>query len=159
MANTNVTLAGARKSPLTDVERLLGFNTKYTIPYSDVNTGTTSADTVTVTLGATPAKWLVAGAMANVTTAYAGTTAFSLSVGTTTNVTAFMTAVSVLTAGVIQPANGPYSVATPANSTGTATINLAAVFTNSVGGSPSALSAGSVDILLKVINTDASQMP
>lgn len=159
MANTNVTLLGARKSPLTDVERILGFNVKYTIPYSDVNTGTGASDTVTVTLGATPAKWLVTKALANVTTAYAGTTAFTLSVGTTTNVTAFMTAVSVMTAGVIQPANGPSSVATPANATGTATINLAAVFTNATGGSPSALSAGSVDILLSVIDTSAAAMP
>lgn len=149
MANTNVTIKAAKVSTLTDVERATGgFTHKFNILYSDVNTGTGSADTVTMTLGTTPAPWIVTAACANVTTAFAGTTAFTIQIGTTTTTNAFVTAQSVLSAGLIQPANGISSVATPASATSTTAINLVALFTNATGGSPSALTAGALDVYL-----------
>lgn len=153
MADTAVTLLGTRKSVLADVEAIrLGFNFKATIPYSDVALGTGSTDTVTVTLGSTPALWLVDKAMVNVTTAYAGTTAMNIQVGTTTTTTGFITATSVLTAGVLQPATGIGTLNVISSGTATASKSIVAIFTNATGGSPSALTAGSVDIYLSITN-------
>ena len=124
---------------------------KYTIPYSDVavTSATLTADTVTVTLGALPDKWLVDKALVNITTAFAGTTALTINVGTTTSTSAFVTAQSVLTAGVLPMAS---TVPVLTNATATASKNIVAVFTNATGGSPSALTAGSLDVYLNVQN-------
>tara|TARA_R110000868_G_scaffold366441_1_gene629348 strand:- start:5896 stop:6372 length:477 start_codon:yes stop_codon:yes gene_type:complete len=154
MADYPVTLSGARKSPLTDVERINGFSTKYTIPYSDVAvaTATGNADTVTVTLGALPARWAVNKALVNITTAFAGTTALTIIVGTTSTTNAFISSTSVLTAATI--GSGLSDALT--NATATATKNLVAIFTNATGGSPSALTAGSLDIYLNVLDMGTS---
>ncbi len=150
MADYPVTLAASRKSPLTDVERINGFSTKYTIPYSDVAvaTATATADTVTVTLGALPARWAVNHALVNITTAFAGTTALTVVVGTTTTTNAFISSTSVLTAATI----GSGLTQALTNATATATKNIVAIFTNATGGSPSALTAGSLDIYLNVLD-------
>lgn len=152
MADFPITLSGNRKYPLTDIERgCAGVTIKYTIPYSDVavTSATLTADTVTVTLGALPDKWLVDKALVNITTAFAGTTALTINVGTTTSTSAFVTAQSVLTAGVLNQAS---TVPILTNATATASKNLVAVFTNATGGSPSALTAGSLDVYLNVQN-------
>jgi len=152
MADFPITLSGNRKYPLNDIERgCSGVTIKYTIPYSDVavTSATLTADTVTVTLGALPDKWLVDKALVNITTAFAGTTALTINVGTTTSTSAFVTAQSVLTAGVLGMAS---TVPVLTNATATASKNLVAVFTNATGGSPSALTAGSLDIYLNVQN-------
>jgi len=152
MADFPITLSGNRKYPLTDIERgCSGVTIKYTIPYSDVavTSATLTADTVTVTLGALPDKWLVDKALVNITTAFAGTTALTINVGTTTSTSAFVTAQSVLTAGVLAMAS---TVPVLTNATATASKNLVAVFTNATGGSPSALTAGSLDVYLNVQN-------
>jgi hypothetical protein len=152
MADFPITLSGNRKYPLTDIERgCSGVTIKYTIPYSDVavTSATLTADTVTVTLGALPDKWLVDKALVNITTAFAGTTALTINVGTTTSTSAFVTAQSVLTAGVLGMAS---AVPVLTNATATASKNLVAIFTNSTGGSPSALTAGSLDVYLNVQN-------
>jgi len=148
MADYPVTLTGARKSALADVERINGYSHKFTIPYSDiaVATATGASDTVTVTLGALPAKWAVNSARANITTAFAGTTALTMVVGTTTTTNAFIASASVLTAATL----GSNVTDALTNATATATKNLVAVFTNATGGSPSALTAGSLDIYLNI---------
>lgn len=155
MADTPLTISPTRVSPLSvDETGAFGYTDKFTIKFSDIAYGTGSTDTVTMTLGATPATWYVDKAAVNITTAFAGTTALTLVVGSTTTTNAFITSQSVLTAGTLGPASG-LSVLTSA--TATATKNLVAVFTNATGGSPSALTAGSLDIYIRL--ADASRLP
>ena len=147
MADTAVTIARNRTSELSLQEQARGFSNKFTVKYSDVALGTGSTDTVTLTLGALPAKYVLNNALVNVTTAFAGTTAFTIQVGTTTTTNSLVTAQSVLTAGVLA---GVPTTATIR--TATATANLVAVFTNGPGGSPSALTAGELDIYLNIVD-------
>ena len=151
MADTAVTIARSRVAPLTNEEASLGYNRKFRVLYSDIAYGTGSTDTVTMTLGSTPAKFLIDKALVNVKTAFAGTTALTVIVGTTTSTSALVTAQSVLTAGCLGQASGVHVLT---NSTGTAAKSLVATFTNATGGSPSALTAGELDILLRVVDTD-----
>ena len=148
MANTNATIARSKAYNLSLQEIARGYSHKFHVDYSDVAQGTGSTDTVTMTLGALPSAWVVENALVNVSTAFAGTTAFTIIVGTTTNTNAFITSNSVLTAGVI---GSPISAALT-NASGTATANLVATFTNATGGSPSALTAGALDIYLNIID-------
>ena len=157
MADTAVTLSDDRISVLSNQEiAATGFNRKFKVLYTDVNAGTGSTDTVTVTLGTTPAKWLVDKAAVVVKTAFAGTTAFTAVVGTTTATNAFISSTSVMTATVISSAAalGPH---TAASSTAQSALGLRAVFTNATGGSPSALTAGELDIYLNL--KDLAQLP
>lgn len=147
MADTAVTISRARVSQLSLQEQARGFSHKYTVKSSDVALGTGSSDTVTVTLGTLPAKWAVNNALVNISTAFAGTTAFTVVVGTTTTTNSFITSQSVLTAGVLA---GVPTTATVR--TATAAANMVAVFTNATGGSPSALTAGELDIYLNIID-------
>lgn len=157
MADYPVTLSANRTSQLADIERAVaGYAVKYTVTAGAiaVATATGSTDTVTVTLGATPAKWMVKDAIVNVTTAFAGTTALTINVGTTSSTSAFVTAQSVMTAGV---KNGVSTLPVLTNATATASVSLVAIFTNSTGGSPSAVTAGSCDIYLDLLDT--TQLP
>ena len=147
MADTAVTISRARTSQLSLQEQARGFSHKYTVKSSDVALGTGSSDTVTVTLGTLPAKWAINNALVNISTAFAGTTAFTVVVGTTTTTNSFITSQSVLTAGVLA---GVPTTATVR--TATAAANMVAVFTNATGGSPSALTAGELDIYLNIID-------
>ena len=156
MADTAITISDDRVSPLSNQEQAAtGFNKKFTVLYSDIAYGTGSTDTVTLTLGATPTKWYVDRAMVNVSTAFAGTTALTVVVGTTTNTSAFVTSTTVLTAGVLGIAG--FAPVTVTNSSSTSSVGLRAVFTNATGGSPSALTAGKLDIYLRL--NDAAQLP
>lgn len=152
MADTAVTISRSKAYNLSLQEQARGFSHKFTVSYSDVALGTGSTDTVTLTLGALPSNWVVNNALVNVSTAFAGTTAFTVQVGTTTATTALVTAQSVKTAGVIA---GVPTTATLVKAT--ATTNLVAVFTNATGGSPSALTAGALDIYLNIV--DLSNTP
>lgn len=154
MADYPVTLTSARKSVLADVERINGFSHKFTIPFGDiaVSTATGTGDTVTVTLGALPARWAVNKAVCNITTAFAGTTALTVVVGTTTTTNAFISSTSVLTAALL---GSPLTDALT-NATATATKSMVAVFSNATGGSPSALTAGSLDIFLNILDTSTT---
>ncbi|MGA0073361.1 MAG: hypothetical protein ACO3K0_12025 [Steroidobacteraceae bacterium] len=147
MADTAVTISRNRTSQLSLQEQARGFSHKFTVKSSDVALGTGSSDTVTVTLGTLPAKWAVNNALVNISTAFAGTTAFTVVVGTTTTTNSFITSQSVLTAGVLA---GVPTTATVR--TATAAANMVAVFTNATGGSPSALTAGELDIYLNIID-------
>jgi len=147
MADTAVTIARARTSELSLQEQARGFSNKFNVKYSDVAFGSGSSDTVTLTLGALPSKYVLNNALVNVTTAFAGTTAFTIQVGTTTTTNNLVTAQSVLTAGVLA---GVPTTATIR--TATASANLVAIFTNATGGSPSALTAGELDIYLNIVD-------
>ena len=118
MANTDVTLDNARKSVLSNQERAQGFTHKYTIKFTDIDEGSGSSDTVTVTLGATPTDFVISKAMVNVTAV-----------------------------GPIISAIGAAPV-TLAGTFAAASDQIEALFTNSSSGSPSALTAGELDIYL-----------
>ena len=147
MANTDVPLDNARKSVLSTQERAQGFTHKYTIKFTDIDEGGGSSDTVTVALGATPTDFIITKAMVNITTAFAGTGGLSIQVGTDGDPNNFITATSVLTAGPLISAIGAAPV-TLAGTFAVAADALIATFTNSSSGSPSALSAGEMDIYL-----------
>ena len=147
MANTAVTIARADTSQLSLQEQARGFSNKFHVDYSDVAFGSTDADTVTMTLGTLPSNFVLNNALVNITTAFAGTTAFSINVGTTSSTSALVTAQSVKTAGVLA---GVPTTATLVK--GTASVNLVATFTNATGGSPSALTAGALDIYLNIVD-------
>lgn len=147
MADTAVTIARADTSQLSLQEQARGFSNKFHVDYSDVASGSGSSDTVTMTLGALPSNFVLNNALVNITTAFAGTTAFSINVGTTSSTSALVTAQSVKTAGVLA---GVPTTATLVK--GTASVNLVAIFTNATGGSPSALTAGALDIYLNIVD-------
>lgn len=147
MADTAVTIARARTSTLSLEEQARGLSNKFTVNYADIASGTGSTDTVTMTLGALPAKWVVNNALVNIRTAFAGTGGLAVIVGTTTSTNTFVTSQSVLTAGVLA---GVPTTATIR--TATASVSMVATFTNSVSGSPSALTAGDLDIYLNIID-------
>lgn len=151
MANYNVTLPVGQTTPVTDIGRIWGYNRKATIKYTDVAvaSATTSTDTVTVLLGNTPAKWGINKALVNITTAFAGTSALTMTVGTPGTANAMITSTSVLTAGMLGQASG---VAVMTNLTSTAATTIQAVFTNATGDSPSALTAGQLDIYYNVMD-------
>jgi len=147
MANTNVTLPNARKSVLSNQERAQGFTHKWKVLFTDIDEGSGSSDTVTVALGDTPTDFIITKAMVNITTAFAGTGGLSIQVGTDGDPNNFITATSVLTAGPLISAIGAAPV-TLAGTFAVASDALEALFTNSSSGSPSALSAGELDIYL-----------
>ena len=147
MADTAVTISRADTSQLSLQEQARGFSNKFHVDYSDVALGTGASDTVTLTLGALPSNFVMNNALVNITTAFAGTTAFSINVGTTSSTSALVTAQSVKTAGVLA---GGLTNATIVK--GTASVNLVAIFTNATGGSPSALTAGALDIYLNIVD-------
>jgi len=147
MADTPLTIARNRTTSLSLEEQARGFSHKFNVQYSDIAYGSGATDTVTVTLGALPAFYAVDRALVAIRTAFAGTTAMTVVVGTTTSTNAFVTSQSILTAGALAGALSPSSI-----SSATATKNMVAVFTNATGGSPSALTAGNLDIYLNIID-------
>jgi hypothetical protein len=163
MAAISYTLTSARKSALPDIERINGFNVKYSIPFSDFggtgSTATAATDVVTIALGNTPALWMVDAALANVTTAWVvtGTQTVTVSVGTTTNVGAFITAQSVTTIAPLYSSKGKNQPETVTQSFGTSAVGLVAVFTNAGVGSLSLATAGQLDVFLNVMNIASGQ--
>ena len=153
MATFTTTLTSTYSTPLNDVERINGWNKKYTIPFSFVAqaSATTATDVVTVTLGNTPDIWAVNAARAYVSTAFTstGTQTTILQVGTTSSIAAFITAQSVLTVASLNQAS---TLPILTNATATAAVSMVATFTNAAAGSLSAATAGSVTILLNVEN-------
>lgn len=147
MANTDVTLGSARKSTLSNQARAQGFTHKFKILYTDIDEGSGSSDTVTVSLGDTPTDFIVTKALINVTTAFAGTGAMTVQVGTDGDPNNYITATSILAVGPTIAGAGAAPV-TLAGSFAAASDALEALFTNSSSGSPSALTAGEMDIYL-----------
>jgi len=154
MASYATTLTSTYIQPLTDVERINGgVNTKFVIPYSFVAqaSATTATDVVTVTLGNTPANWVVDNARAVVTTAFTstGTQTLTVQVGSTSSIAAFITAQSVFTVASLNQAS---TLPILTNATATAAVSLVATFTNAAAGSPSLCTAGSLTILLNMVD-------
>jgi hypothetical protein len=153
MANYSTTIAGTRVSPLIIPEMDVAASTvRYLVYYNDINlaSATTATDTVTLTLGTTPTNWVCNSAFAYVGTAFAGTTAMTMIVGTTSITSAFIASTSILTAGLIQSANGLAAPNVVTSAVGTSAVGIQALFTNATGGSPSALTAGVLEIFLGI---------
>ena len=151
MANTAITISPTRVTPLSEQEvAATGFNARFRVLSTDILYGTGATDTVTMTLGATPAKWYIDKAGVNISTAFAGITVASIIVGTTSSTAALTSSTSILTAAFLNQ-----TVGTPilTNTTGTASVNLVATFTAAGTGGPAALTAGQLDIYLNLTNT------
>ena len=151
MANTAITISPTRVTPLSEQEvAATGYNARFRVLSTDILYGTGATDTVTMTLGATPAKWYIDKAGVNITTAFAGITAATIIVGTTSSTAALTSSTSILTAAFLNQAVG---VPVLTNTTGTAAVNLVATFTAAGTGGPAALTAGQLDIYLNLTNT------
>jgi len=151
MATTAITISPTRVTPLSEQEvAATGFNARFRVLSTDILYGTGTSDIVTVTLGATPAKWYIDKAGVNISTAFAGITVVSIIVGTTSSTAALTSSTSILTAAFLNQ-----TVGTPVltNTTGTASVNLVATFTAAGTGGPAALTAGQLDIYLNLTNT------
>lgn len=151
MADTAITISPTRVTPLSEQEvSATGFNARFRVLSTDILYGTGATDTVTVTLGATPAKWYIDKAGVNISTAFAGITAATIIVGTTSSTAALISSTSILTAAFL---NQTVGTAVLTNTTGTASRNLVATFTAAGTGGPAALTAGQLDIYLNLVNT------
>jgi len=151
MATTAITISPTRVTPLSEQEvAATGFNARFRVLSTDILYGTGTSDIVTMTLGATPAKWYIDKAGVNISTAFAGITVASIIVGTTSSTAALTSSTSILTAAFLNQ-----TVGTPilTNTTGTASVNLVATFTAAGTGGPAALTAGQLDIYLNLTNT------
>lgn len=155
MADTAITLSDDRISPLSIQEQAAtGFSHKFLINSSDIAFGSGATDTVTVTLGATPAKFIVNAGLVNVTTAFAGTGAMTIIVGTALSTAALIASTSILTAGAL------VATSTTAISTNLKAVvagTFVATFTNATSGSPSALTAGQLSIYMNIL--DLTKLP
>ena len=150
MADTAITISPTRVTPLSEQEvAATGFNARFRVAFSDLTSTTGTGDTVTLTLGATPAKWYIDKAGVNITTAFAGNTSALIIVGTTSSTAALISSTTVLTAAFLNQAVG---VPILTNTTGTATKNLIATMTLGTGGA-AILTAGQLDIYLNLANT------
>ena len=151
MATTAITISPTRVTPLSEQEvAATGFNARFRVLSTDILYGTGANDIVTMTLGATPAKWYIDKAGVNITTAFAGITAYTVIVGTTSSTAALTSSTSILTAAFLNQAVG---VPVLTNTTATAAVNLVATFTAAGTGGPAALTAGQLDIYLNLTNT------
>lgn len=162
MADQAVTLAtatSATKNTKLEVlsseqQRATGYTHRWRVPFDIINTSawTTQGDTVTVTLGTTPAGYLIDRAAINVPTAFATTGTLTLSLGTSSNTALLIAAASCKTAGWSTAAAG----AVPANKCeGTSAATLQCRFTTqSATGAPSDITAGVADIFVRIINLE-----
>jgi hypothetical protein len=162
MPDQSVTLATATSaSGGIKIERLsaeqtrqTGFTHRWRIPFDVINNAawTAQGDTITVTLGSTPTRFLVDKAAYVVTTAFANTPTgtLTLQVGTDGDPDNFIDAQDAKTAAVIL-ADTSATVKTEVGSMGIASDVLVARFTTEAATSaPANITAGSVDILLSV---------
>lgn len=160
MAAYTYTLPSNYVSPLILPEQRNDFTVRYNIPFSQITVASsaTSTDTLTVTLGTTTTNWACSGAYAFLSPQVAGGIGgLAMSVGTTTTVSAFLasTAITSSAATFIQPTTGLNTTNLPANSYGSSSVGIVAVFTASVSGTMSAYTAGNIEIFLAM--TDPSQ--
>ena len=135
-----------------EVTRQTGFTHRYRIPFDILNdaTWTTQGDTVTVTLGSTPTKFLVDKAAVNISTAFATTGTLTIQVGTDGDPDNFVDAQDAKTAAVLAGAAGAIPV-TEAGSYGIASDVLVARFTTQGStGAPADITAGVAEVFLSV---------
>jgi hypothetical protein len=160
MADQAVTLATASSASngilierlSAEQTRQTGFTHRWRVPFDTLNNAawTGQGDTVTVTLGSTPTKWLVDKAAVDIKTAFATTGTLTIQVGTDGDPDNFIDAQDAKTAAVIL-ADTSATVKTEVGSFGIASDVLTCTFTTQGStGAPSNITAGVADILLAV---------
>lgn len=158
MSDTALTIAASKRSLLSEQERAAhGFTHKFAVGYADIAYGSGTEDTVTLTLGNTPAKFIVTKSLTNVSTKFAGTTALTIIVGVTGDTNGFIESQAITTAAVaLTPTTtvGSNQMGAYANAKGQTAVSMVATFTNATGGSPSSLTAGALDIYLAIEDLD-----
>ena len=163
MADQTVTLATATSATRnTKLEQLsaeqmahTGFTHWFRVPFDVLNNSswTTQGDTVTVTLGTTPARYIVDRCAIDISTVFATTGTLTVSLGTGSNTALLIAATTAKTAGII---NG---TAAPANAcAGTSAATLQCRFTTQGStGAPADITGGVCDIFVRIIDiTDLS---
>ncbi len=164
MADQAVTLAtassasnGTRCDVLpAETARQTGFTHRFRIPFDVLNNAawTGQGDTVTVTLGSTPTKWIVTKAAVNILTPFTNTGTLTIQVGTDGDPDNFVDAQSAKTAAVLIGAAGAVPV-TEAGSIGVASDVLTATFTTQGStGAPADITGGVAEVLLGIVNVD-----
>jgi hypothetical protein len=135
-----------------ETTRQTGFTHRFRIPFDILNNAawTTQGDTVTVTLGSTPTKFLVDKALVNISTAFATTGTLTIQVGTDGDPDNFVDAQDAKTAATLAGASGALPV-TEAGSYGIASDVLVARFTTQGStGAPADITAGVAEVFLSV---------
>jgi hypothetical protein len=135
-----------------ETTRQTGFTHRFRIPFDALNNAawTTQGDTVTVTLGSTPTKFLVDKAAVNISTAFATTGTLTIQVGTDGDPDNFVDAQDAKTAAVLIGATGAAPV-TEAGTVGVASDVLVARFTTQGStGAPADITAGVAEVFLSV---------
>ena len=156
LATAITTSASAGKIEVLSAEQRThtGFTHKFVIDYTAINDSswTTDGDTVTVTLGSTPSKFLVDKAAVYIATAFATDGTLTLQVGTDGDPDNFIDAQDAKTNAWIL-ADTSATVKTEAGSFGDASDVLVARFTTQGStGAPSDITAGSAEIYLGLID-------
>ena len=135
-----------------ETTRQTGFTHRFFIPHTQINNPawTTDGDTVTVTLGSTPAKFLVDKVMVDIKTAFVTDGTLSIQVGTDGDPDNFLDAQSAKTRALLA-AGVSGTIVTEAGSFGIASDVLVARFTTQAAtGAPADISAGEAVVWLAV---------
>jgi hypothetical protein len=158
MADNTKTLNAAYAERLDGpIRTATSFTHKWTIPYTEVYNAalTAQGDTLTITLGTTPTRFLVKNAAAVVTTAFttaAGTLTFTF--GTSTTVNNYLTASDAKTAAAVVLNQGGDPV-TLAGSFGASAVTLVCRFaTQASTGALSDVTGGSLVIMASILDLD-----
>lgn len=162
MADQPVTLATASSASngvkietlSAETKRATGFSHRFRIPFDILNNSswTTQGDTVTVTLGTTPAKFLIDKAAVEISTAFATTGTLTIQVGTDGDPDNFIDAQDAKTAAILIGSQGAEPL-TEAGTIGVASDVLVARFTTQGStGAPSNITAGVADVYLSIVD-------
>ena len=158
MADQTVTLATATSATRnTKLEQLsaeqmahTGFSHWFRVPFDVLNNSswTTQGDTVTVTLGTTPARYIVDRCAIDISTVFATTGTLTVSLGTSSNTALLIAATTAKTAGIINGTGAPAAACA-----GTSAATLQCRFTTqSATGAPSDITGGVCDIFVRIID-------
>jgi len=158
MADQTVTLATATSATRnTKLEQLsaeqmahTGFTHWFRVPFDVLNNSswTTQGDTVTVTLGTTPARYIVDRCAIDISTVFANTGTLTVSLGTSANTALLIAATTAKTAGII---NGTAAPAAACAGTSAATLQCRFT-TQSATGAPADITGGVCDIFVRIID-------
>lgn len=154
MANQEVVASNVTEFIITNEAGQKTFNRRLVVPFSDINNAlfTAQGDTVTVPVGDSGDNFIVAAVALNVTTPFATTGTLTADVGTDGDPDNFLVAADVKTAGPAIGAAGALPV-TLAGSSGASSDVLQVRFNSQAAtGAPADITAGSVEVLLQVIN-------
>jgi hypothetical protein len=153
MADQTATLSSELVEVLpAETVRQTGFTHRFSIPYTQVKNSawTTDGDTVTLTLGSTPTKWLVDKVAVDIKTAFTTDGTLTIQVGTDGDPDNFLDAQDAKTAALLL-ADTSATVKTEAGSFGIASDVLVARFTTQAAtGAPSDISAGEAVVYLAI---------